>query len=299
MPGRLALCGPTGSGKTFSALRIATGMLLDGGTIAVIDSERRSASKYADLFQFDVMELETHSPMAYVAAIKDAAKAGYPVLIIDSLSHAWMGKDGALEQVDKIAKRSQSGNSFVAWRDVTPMHNELIDTILNYPGHAIVTMRSKMEYVMEDNGKGKKTPVKIGMAPEQRQGMEYEFDVVGDMNFDNEIIISKTRCPKFKGLILREPGEDFGRSFLEWLNAGKDVVAYVKEESDACETLADLRNFKEQMRTAGGAYWTDETKAIITARVATLTPNFEGHEPVKDADPEQPDRDSLFGGPHE
>ncbi len=275
MPGRLALCGPTGSGKTFSALRIATGMLLPGERFAVMDSERRSASKYADMFDFDVEELETHSPDTYITAIETAAKARIPVLVIDSLSHAWMGKDGALEQVDKIAKRSQSGNSFVAWRDVTPMHNRLVDAILNYPGHVIVTMRSKMEYVLEDNGHGKKTPRKIGMAPEQRQGMEYEFDVVGDMNLDNEIIITKTRCPKFKGLILKEPGEDFGKAFLEWLNAGKDVIAYVKEESEACATLEALRNFKEEMRTAGGEYWTDETKAIITARVEALSPKVD------------------------
>ncbi len=272
MPGRLALCGPTGSGKTFTLLRIASGMKLSGERIAVIDSERKSASKYADLFDFDVMELETHSPDAYVAAIEAAAKEGFPILGIDSLSHAWMGKDGALEQVDKIAKRSQSGNSFVAWRDVTPMHNRLVDAILNYPGHVIVTMRSKMEYVLEDNGHGKKTPRKIGMAPEQRQGMEYEFDVVGDMNLDNEIIITKTRCPKFKGLILKEPGEDFGSAFLEWLNAGKDVMAYVNAEAAACETLDALRNFKEECRVAGGEYWSPEAKAVLTKRAEELTP---------------------------
>ena len=119
---RLALIGPSGSGKTYSALAIAAGL---GSNIAVIDTEHGSASKYADLFNFDVLELGSYSPEKYVEALKAAAAAGYDVVVIDSLSHAWMGKDGALEMVDRAAARSKSGNSFGAWREVTPQHNEI------------------------------------------------------------------------------------------------------------------------------------------------------------------------------
>ena len=99
---RLALAGPSGSGKTYTALQIATHL---GGPIALVDTERGSARKYADLFSFDVLELDSFHPERYIEAIHEAEEAGYAVLILDSLSHAWAGKDGALELVDKAAKR--------------------------------------------------------------------------------------------------------------------------------------------------------------------------------------------------
>ena len=220
---RIAIIGPSGSGKTFSALAIAAGL---GQRVAVIDTERGSASKYAGLPgmpPFDVLELESFSPETYVSAIGAAGAAGYDVLIIDSLSHAWMGKDGALEQVDRAAKRSQSGNSFAAWREVTPKHNALVDAMLASSCHLIVTMRAKTEYVMETNSRGKQEPRKIGLAPIQRDGMEYEFDVVGDITLDHELIISKTRCPEFDGKVIQLPGLVFGQSIAGWLSDGAPV----------------------------------------------------------------------------
>lgn len=163
---RIALIGPSGSGKTMSALLVAGGL---GNRIALIDTERGSASKYAGDpaigVEFDVLELERHHPDDYIAAIDAAAEAGYDVLIIDSLSHAWAGRDGALELVDRAAKRSESGNSFAAWRDVTPLHNKLVDTVIGAPMHIIATMRAKTEYVMVANSKGKMEPQKVGLAP--------------------------------------------------------------------------------------------------------------------------------------
>ena len=176
---RLSLYGVSGSGKTYSALAIAKGL---GGKVAVIDTERGSASAYANLFAFDTLEMQPpFSPSAYVAAIRAAESEGYEILIIDSLTHAWSGAGGALEMVDNAAKRSQSGNSYTAWRDVTPEHNKLIDAIIGSKCHVIATMRSKAEYVLEDDNRGKKVPKKKGMAPIQRDGMEYEFDVVAEM----------------------------------------------------------------------------------------------------------------------
>ena len=142
---RLALAGPPGSGKTFTALSLAYA-LADGQGVALIDTEHGSASKYADLFPpFDCVNLDTFHPDLYVEAIKAAERAGYVVLLIDSLSHAWNGKGGLLELVDGIARRSKSGNTYVAWGEATPIQNRLIDTLLAAKLHIIATMRRKME----------------------------------------------------------------------------------------------------------------------------------------------------------
>lgn len=217
---RMALIGPSGSGKTYTAIKVASRL---GKKVAVIDTEKGSASKYADQFGFDVLELETFGPQQYIAAIKAAGDAGYDALVIDSLSHAWNGKGGALELVDQAAARSKSGNSYTAWRDVTPLHNELIDAILRAKCHVIATMRVKTEYVIEKDEKtGKSSPRKVGLAPVQRDGMEYEFDVVGDMD-DAKLVVTKTRCPALSKAVINEPGEEFADTLKAWLTDGADM----------------------------------------------------------------------------
>jgi DNA polymerase III delta prime subunit len=213
----LALIGPAGSGKTYTSLRVANEL---GGKVALIDTERSSACNYANLFGFDVCELDDYHPRNYIDAIKAAGEAGYNVLIIDSLSHAWSGKGGALEMVDKASKRSKSGNSFAAWREITPLHNELVETLLSYPGHVIVTMRAKMAYVQEKDNKGRVQIRKVGLQPLQRDGLEYEFDIVGDMDTDNNLVITKTRCPDLRGAVIHQPGGDFAAALLDWIELG-------------------------------------------------------------------------------
>jgi hypothetical protein len=218
---RLALCGPTGSGKTLTALKVAAHL---GQRIAVIDTENRSASKYVGVDgvpAFDVLELETYSPKVYVDAIRDGEREGYDVIVIDGISQAWSGKDGALEQVDKAAKRSQSGNTFMAWRDVTPLHNQFVDAMVHCKAHLIVTMRVKTEWVLEENERGKKVPRKVGMAVEQRAGLEYEVDVVGDLDIDHNLMISKTRCAALDGAVIHRPGRDLAEKLLAWLDEGE------------------------------------------------------------------------------
>lgn len=239
---RLGLVGPSGSGKTYTALQLAT-HLVPGGRVAVIDTERGSASKYADLFEFDVIEPDTFSPKVYVEAIQAAERAGYDVLVIDSLSHAWMGKDGALELVDAAAKRSRSANSFAAWRDVTPLHNEMIDAILGARLHVIATLRAKTEYVIEEDARGKKVPRKVGMQPVQRDGLEYEFDVVGDMDHDNNFIVGKTRCTALAGAAIHKPGADLAATLRAWLTDGEPAPAAPEEEpanEDQLNEVAEL-----------------------------------------------------------
>jgi len=147
---RMALDGPSGAGKTYTGLLSAFALAeATGARVAVIDTEHASASKYADMFpEFDVLELDEFSPETYTEAIRLAERVGYGVLLIDSLSHAWDGVGGALEQVDKAAARNQ-GNSYTAWRDVTPLHRQMVEAILQSNCHIIATMRSKMEYVLE------------------------------------------------------------------------------------------------------------------------------------------------------
>lgn len=216
---RMALVGPSGTGKTYTALAIATHL---GQRVAVIDTERGSASKYADLFAFDVLDLETFAPQQYVDALHAAASAGYDVVVVDSLSHAWIGQGGALEQVDNIARRSQSKNSFGAWREVTPQHNAMVDAIVRAPLHVVVTMRAKTEYVLEKDDRGKTVPRKVGIQPVQRDGLEYEFDVVGDLDENNSLIVGKTRCPALAGKVFARAGKDIASHLTAWLTDGVD-----------------------------------------------------------------------------
>ena len=220
---RLGLVGVSGSGKTFSALAIGSALAAHyDGRVALIDTEHGSASKYADRFSFDVLELVDFNPKNYIDAIK-AASDYYDVLIIDSLSHAWSGSGGVLEMVDNAAKRSQSNNSFTAWRDVTPLHNQLVEAIVGAPIHLIATMRSKTEYVLEKDDRGKTTPRKVGMAPVQRDGLEYEFDLVGDMDTNNTLIVSKSRIPALSGKVIAKPGAELGDTLFSWLTDGKPL----------------------------------------------------------------------------
>jgi hypothetical protein len=215
---RLGLIGPAGSGKTMTALRVAAGL---GGPVAVIDTERGSASLYAGErgLDFDVIELDTYGVERFIDAIKAAADGGYATLVIDSLSHAWSGKGGILEFVDNAGKRNQGGGNFGAWRDATPRHNSLVDAILGAPLHIICTLRSKVEYVVENVG-GRNQVRKVGLQPVQRDGLEYEFTVVGDVTQDHDLVVTKTRAAFLKDAVIREAGEDLGRQLAAWLSDG-------------------------------------------------------------------------------
>lgn len=223
---RMGLMGPAGSGKTYTALQIATGL---GGRIAALDSEHGSMSKYAGAkgpFAFDVDEdFEDYSIATYIGKIQAAAKAGYDVLIIDSLSHAWVGKGGALEQVDRLASAGK-GNKFTdGWSKVTPQQTRLIETILAYPGHVILTLRTKTEYVLRDRN-GKSAPEKVGLAPIQRDGIEYEMDVAVSLDLKGSLSVEKTRCPDLKdGVYAYEDVPRMVAKLKAWLDDGAPAPA--------------------------------------------------------------------------
>lgn len=212
---RLALMGPAGSGKSYSALQIAKGL---GGKIAMIDTERGSGALYSDLVDFDVAELAPpFEPQKYIDAISAAELAGYDVLIIDSLSHAWSGPGGILDIHDRVAKAVR--NSFTAWREVTPDHNRLVDAMLGSACHVIVTLRTKTAYEVVNEG-GKTKVAKIGLAPQQRDGLEYEFTVVFDLSIDGHVATAtKDRTSLFDGNYFT-PNAGTGIKILQWLHSG-------------------------------------------------------------------------------
>jgi hypothetical protein len=214
---RLALIGPAGSGKTYTALALASAI---GGRVAVVDTEHGSASKYASEFAFDVLELESFHPLRYVEAVAAAEAAGYTTVVLDSLSHAWAGKGGGLELHDEAVARQKTKNTYTAWGDVTPHQEAMVEAIIRSRCHVIATMRSKTAYVQEkDERTGRTTVRRVGMAPVQRDGLEYEFDLVADLDQDNTLVVSKTRCPALFGAVVRKPGAPLARDLMAWLNA--------------------------------------------------------------------------------
>jgi len=259
---RLAIAGPSGSGKTYTALRLAT-TLSNGKPIALLDTEHGSASKYADLFAFDVLELEPpYHPDRYVKAIEAATEAGYGVVILDSLTHAWNGEGGLLDVVDQIAKRMKTSNSFAAWKDATPVQNRLIEALLSANVHIIGTMRSKQDYVIEKDDKGRSTVRKLGMAPIQRDGFEYEFDVFLDMDIDNNAIVAKTRCPELTGRVFNKPGEDMANILVEWL--GGEPVVMVKKAGSEPKKMAPQQAMEEVLTDSdNGKSATKQARAVV------------------------------------
>lgn len=190
---RVAIIGPTGAGKTWTALEWATVLAGPEGRIAVIDSENGSAALYSDQYRFDTARwMPPYSALKLAAAISNAADQ-YDVVIIDSLTHFWQGQGGVLEIVDRAAEKNR-GNTYAGWKEGTPIWRTLLDSLVFAPCHIIVTMRSKMDYVQSKNSDGKTTIEKVGMAPVARNDVEYEFTVVGDMDQTHRMTITKSRC---------------------------------------------------------------------------------------------------------
>jgi energy-coupling factor transporter ATP-binding protein EcfA2 len=259
---RLALAGPSGSGKTFTALTLACALAGEKG-VALIDTERGSASKYARTsddqgFDFDVLELVNYHPQNYIMAIHEAEAAGYAVLVIDSLTHAWNSVGGVLEIVDKATKRSQSKNAFTnGWSEATPLQNQLIDTITRSPLHVIVTMRSKTEYVLEKQG-DKTVPRKIGMAPVQRPDIDYEFDVYAELTHEHTLLVQKSRLSELSGAVIDHPGSDLAEVLANWLSG-----------EPAPEQIPTLHDSYRHGLTTGA--WTKDTFYTL---VSTLLNNI-------------------------
>lgn len=253
---RLALTGPSGSGKTYGALLTAKGI---GGRIAVIDTEKGSASLYSDIVDFDVLELSApYTPERYRQAVQLAVNNGFDVIIIDSITHEWSGAGGCLELNDEIAKAKFKGNTWSAWSETKARHRALIDDLLACPAHIIVTMRSKTETAQAEVN-GRKQVQKLGMKAEQNDGIEYEFTTVLDLIHDGNFAQpSKDRtglfppnCNPFKLSI------ETGQKLVEWLESGvdlnlerlkkaealKDKMLEKINEADTNERIEEMRKY--------------------------------------------------------
>lgn len=227
---KIALTGPSGAGKTYSALRLATGILLaeekstgKKGNIAFIDTENNSSNLYADRFDFDVLNITPpYTTEKFIDALKLAHKAGYDLVIADSISHFWASEGGLLEQKDLIDSRGK-GNGYTNWATITKKHESFKSVILQAPYHLICTMRSKQDYILVEKN-GKQTPQKVGMAPIQREGMEFEFTTVFDLAMDNSAASSKDRTSMYPPDKIFMITEETGQQFINWLHEGQDVA---------------------------------------------------------------------------
>lgn len=231
---RLGLTGPSGAGKTYSALLMAKGL---GGKIAVLDTEHGSASLYEQLVDFDVLNLDPpYTPERFIEAIEAAEKAGYDTLIIDSITHEWTGAGGCLELNEELTKSKYKGNSYQAWSETGTRHRRFLDKILQSRLHIIVTMRSKTETAMQESITGKKQIVKLGMKSEQRESSEYEFTTVLDIIHDGHYATaSKDRTGLFTDKDPAKITEQTGKDLLEWLNKGVDVEKQHEEPPQAID----------------------------------------------------------------
>jgi len=212
---KMALQGPSGSGKTKSALLIAYGLCGSWEKIGVIDTENRSADLYADLGPYNVLPLAPpFTPERYIEAIGVCLKAEMQVIIVDSVSHEWEGIGGILETHSGMV-----GNSFQNWSRLTPRHNTFVQTLLQCDAHIIGTIRSKQDYVLSDKG-GKMVPEKVGLKGITRDGMDYEFTVVFDLDVTLKAKCSKDRTQLFMNKPEFVPTVDTGAVILKWCNQG-------------------------------------------------------------------------------
>lgn len=251
---RLGMAGPSNAGKTLGALMIAKGI---GEKIAVIDTERGSASLYSTSFDFDTLELQPpYSPERFIEAIRAAEKAGYGSIIVDSLTHEWDGTGGCLEINETIAQAKYRGNTWSAWSETTPRHRSLLDAILQSPSHIIATMRSKTETVQGEDKKVRK----VGMKTEQRGGTEYEMTMMLEMEHSTHFAVLT------KGRLFDAPAEvrqyfetphlitpTDGQMLMRWLEQGEVARLSDGEAADhkaAIEAASDIDSLQKVFGTA-------------------------------------------------
>lgn len=228
---KLALQGCAGSGKTFSALLLAFGLCNDWSKIAVIDSENGSADLYAHLGQYNVLPLQDNfTPETYVEAIRVCEQAGMEVIIIDSISQCW---DNLLEYHANLP-----GNSLTNWQKITPRMNAFMQKILQSNSHIVCTMRCKQDYVLNEKN-GKMVPEKVGLKAVMRDGVDYEFTIVFDINMKHQALASKDRTSLFIGKPEFTITAETGKKILEWCNDGVNVYT-IRQKIQEVSTIEGL-----------------------------------------------------------
>jgi hypothetical protein len=264
---KLGITGPPGSVKTFSANLLAAG-LADGGKIAVLDTENKSASLYAERFQFDVLDVSPpFTESKFIDGINTAVVEGYAILIIDSFSHSWQGILDYKATLDAV----RGSNSYFNWNKAGAKFNEVLTAILQSPIHIISCMRSKMDYVLETNSKGKLVPRRVGLAPIMRDGIEYEFTTVFDGDLDHFVTVSKDRTGLFVDQRFQIT-EETGCTLLAWLKrAPATVVAPTPEavtaaSSSTAEASKEAISIQEQLAAALSDIDASQVRAFLIDR---------------------------------
>lgn len=298
---KIGLAAPSGGGKTASSLILGYGLLKGEhptwsdeqiwDKIAIIDTENGSGELYAncrigrtDIGAYNAISLEPpYEPGKYIDAINACKDAGMEVCIVDSLSHAWSGRGGLLEKQGNVSKRT--GNSYTAWREITPLHNALVDTLLQTDMHVICTMRSKTEYVQEKDEKGRTTVRKVGMAPVQRDGMEYEFSMFLEIDADHQAFVSKDRTGVIDGQYFTVT-PDVGVKLAHWLEGGapastKDVIVstydnVAPEPVTLSDVIVQIDAIAKSLPDKGIA------KADITATIKNITGGIANYNNITD-----------------
>ncbi|RKS15530.1 AAA family ATPase [Flavobacterium sp. 120] len=233
---RIGLSGPSGFGKTYSALLLAYGITNDWSKIALIDTENKSASLYSHLGDFNVLSLEEpFSPERYIKAIKLCEESDIEIIIIDSISHEWQGKSGCLEIHEQL------GGRFQDWARVTPRHNAFIDAIIKSKCHIITTSRRKVDYSLDKDSNGKTKVMKLGTKEITREGFEYELTVSFEFLNDKHLVnASKDRTGLFTGIPEFIINSTTGKKLINWCNQGISIDK-ITEEINACSTPDALK----------------------------------------------------------
>ncbi len=236
---KMCLNGPSGSGKTYSSLLIANGLCNDWSKIAVIDSENHSSELYSHLGSYNVLQLsEPFTPEKYIHAIEACGQAGMQVIIIDSISHEW---EYILEAHDSLP-----GNSVINWQKIGLRHKAFIQAILGSKAHIIATTRTKQDYVLNERN-GKMVPEKVGLKAVQREGLDYEFTLVFDLNMKNSATASKDRTGLFFGKPEQRLTIDVGKSIYIWCNSGSEIIPNdISETIYKCNTIDELLELYNQ-----------------------------------------------------
>lgn len=233
---RLNISAPSGAGKTYSALRMAKGLVNDWDKVAVIDTENGSASLYSHLGDFNTIDLTPpFTPEKYIEAINTCVNAGMEAIIIDSSTHEWAC---LIEENELLAQSKFRGNTWSAWSQTTPRHDKFINAVLHCPVHVITCTRSKMETVMGDDKKVKK----VGMKDVQREGWEYELTISLNIDRDTHLAIpSKDRTNLFEGKNPFLITEETGKEIADWCNSG---VSELQMGLNEMEIVADMESLK-------------------------------------------------------
>lgn len=253
---RIGLSAPSGAGKTYSALLLASGIASSWDKIALIDTESGSGELYAHLGDYNVIQLEApFSPERYIEAIQACEEAGMEVIIIDSTSHEWEGKGGCLEINESIAQSKFRGNTWSAWSETTPRHQRFIQAIVGSKCHIITATRNKIDTVMTEDKKVKK----VGTKEIQREGFEYELTVNFNIDRDtHKVIASKDRTEIFEGQDPFIITKETGKKLIDWALTGAKVVEKPKEitKEDVVEYLTLAGVARKDM----AAYILEKTK---------------------------------------